>query len=397
MFYSGFVKELKATDPGKWYQMAKRIGAVENTNNGDVKVDILDGIDNQQGAELIAQHFASIANEYAPLNVSLLPAYLPAPKPPQVTEYSVYKRIEKLKNTRSTLGIDLPNKVRKAFSVELATPVSHLINSSLMQQIYPSLWKEELVTPVPKILYPKVFKDLRKISSTSDFSKVFEGYLKDWIMEDISPNIDIGQYGGQKGIGTEHLIVCLVDRILKLLDSNTERSAVIAACVDWQAAFDRQDPTIAINKFIALGVRPSLIPVLVSYLSNRKMKVKFNGEVSSEHGLNGGGPQGTLIGQIEYLVNSNDNADIVNPEDRFKYIDDLSVLELVMMTGLLKQYDFHNHVASDIPTDHLYLPASSYNTQDTLDGITAWTAQNLMRLNTEKSNYMIFSRSHDIL
>ena len=36
MFYSGFVKELKATDPGKWYQMAKRIGAVENTNNGDV-------------------------------------------------------------------------------------------------------------------------------------------------------------------------------------------------------------------------------------------------------------------------------------------------------------------------------------------------------------------------
>ena len=83
-------------------------------------------------------------------------------------------------------------------------------------------------------------------------------------MEDISPNIDTGQYGGQKGIGTEHLIVCLVDRILKLLDSNTERSAVVAAFVDWQAAFDRQDPTIAINKFIALGVRPSLIPVLVS-------------------------------------------------------------------------------------------------------------------------------------
>ena len=76
--------------------------------------------------------------------------------------------------------------------------------------------------------------------------------MKDWIMEDISPNIDIGKYGGQKGMGTEHMIVCLVDRIL-ILDSNTERSAVIAACVDWQAAFDRQDPTIAINKFLALG------------------------------------------------------------------------------------------------------------------------------------------------
>ena len=43
------------------------------------------------------------------------------------------------------------------------------------------------------------------------------------------------------------------------------------------------------------------------------MKVKCNGQESEEHSLNGGGPQGTLNGQIEYLVNSNDNADIVNP------------------------------------------------------------------------------------
>ena len=147
--------------------------------------------------------------------------------------------------------------------------------------------------------------------------------------------------------GTEHLIVCLVDRILRLLDSNTERSAVIAAFIDWQAAFDRQDPTMAIKKFLELGVRPSLIPILVSYLSDRKMRVKYNNETSSEHSLNGGGPQGTLLGQIEYLVNSNDNADSVDPEDRFKYIDDLSILELIMMTGLLQQYNFHEHVPSD--------------------------------------------------
>ena len=222
--------------------------------------------------------------------------------------------------------MDLPNKIRKAFSVELATPSAHIINACLEQQVFPDIWKEELVSPVPKILYPKTFKNLRKISSTSDFSKLYEGFLKDWIMSDISGNIDIGQYGGQRGVGTEHLVVALVDRILQLLDSNTERSAVIAACVDWQAAFDRQDPTLAINKFIALGVRPSLIPILVSYLTNRKMKVKYNGEISNHYNLNGGGPQGTLIGQIEYLVNSNDNADCVNPEDIYKYIDDLSFL-----------------------------------------------------------------------
>ena len=111
--------------------------------------------------------------------------------------------------------------------------------------------------------------------------------------------------------------------------------------------------------------------------------------------MNGGGPQGTLIGQIEYLVNSNDNADSVDPDDRFKYIDDLSVLELVMMTGILKEYNFYEHVASDIAIGQSFLPPASYSTQDTLDGISAWTARNMMLLNEEKSNYMVFSRSQE--
>ena len=51
-------------------------------------------------------------------------------------------------------------------------------------------------------------------------------------------------------------------------------------CLDWLAAFERQDPTIAVMKFIKLGVRPALIPLLANYLTDRKMKVKFNGEMS---------------------------------------------------------------------------------------------------------------------
>ena len=239
---------------------------------------------NKECADAIAEHFAKISNEYSPLNIKELPCYLPAPPPPQVDELSVYKRLNKLKNTRSTYHIDIPNKLRKEFSPELVTPVTDIINACLMQQTYPKLWKYEAITPVPKISHPKTIKDLRKISSTSDYSKLFEGYLKDWILEDIFENVDIGQFGGLKGSGTEHMLVCMIDRILQLLDS-TDSAAVIAAMVDWAAAFDRQDPTIAIKKFIELGVRPALIPLLISYLSDRKMTVKFNGATSERHGL----------------------------------------------------------------------------------------------------------------
>ena len=319
---------------------------------------------------MIAEHFASVSNEYLPVDLQELPSYLPALPAPQVEEYDVYLRLRKMKKTKSTLPIDIPDKLRKECSPNLAAPVSHIFNDCLTQSVYPALWKYEWVTPAPKITDPQVITDLRKISSTSDYSKLFEGYLKEWIMEDVSDKIDIGQFGGMAGVGTEHMIVCFVDRILQLLDSFPDKSAVIAALVDWSAAFDRQDPTKAIIKFIQLGVRSSLITLLISYLTDRKMRVKFNDEVSELLTLIGGGPQGTLLGGLEYLVQSNDNADAISPEDRFKYIDDLSILQLVLMSGLLVEYNFHQHVASDIGIDMKYLPATTYNTQDQLNSIT---------------------------
>ena len=383
-------------DPGCWYSMAKKIGAIKQTNDGDTKVESLSTFSNKECANKIAQHFASISNEYLPINFTQLPCYLPALPPPQVTEFDVYNRLNKMKKTKSTLPIDIPEPLRKECSVHLAAPLMTIINTSLNEGEYPSLWKHEWVTPAPKINNAQEISDLRKISCTSDYSKLYEGYPKDWIMEDISENIDIGQYGGQTGLGTEHLIVCFIDRILQLLDSYSDRSAVIATYIDWANAFDRQDPTKAISKFIKLGVRPSLILVLASYLTDRKMRVKFNNEMSDLFTLIGGGPQGTLLGGIEYLVQSNDNADIVPPEDRFKFIDDLSVLQLVLLTGLLTEYNFHEHVASDIGIDQKYLPAVSYPTQDTINYISNWTGDNLMKLNVAKSNYMTFTRTEEV-
>ena len=212
-------------------------------------------------------------------------------------------------------------------------------------------------------------------------------------MEDISPKLDKSQYGNQKGTGTEYMIVCLMDKVLQLLDNNNSRSAVIAALVDWSSAFDRQDPTLAIEKFIKMGVRASLVPILASYLTDRKMQVRYNDAYSSTHSLPGGGPQGSLVGLIEYFVQSNDNADCVDPDLRFKYVDDLSVLELIMLAGILSEYNFKQHVASDIGIDEKYVAPENLKTQDTLANLADWTDENKMKLNKDKTSYMVFSRS----
>ena len=361
----------------------------------NVQIESLSNLTNVQCVQKIADHFASISQEYSPVNTAMLPSYLPALPPPTIEEYEVYDRLYKLRKSKSTLPIDLPGKLRQECSLHLAAPLCTIYNECLSVGMYPSPWKQEWVTPAPKISQPKSITDMRKISCTSDFSKVFEGLLNDWIMEDISDNLDIGQFGGQTGLGTEHMIVCFIDRILHLLDTHPHKSAVIATSLDWSAAFDRQDPTLAILKFLKLGVRPSLIPVLISYLTDRKMQVKFNGEVSSILTLIGGGPQGTLVGGLEYLVQSNDNADSVEPDDRYKFIDDLSVLQLVLLAGLLVEYNFYQHVASDVGIDMKYLPSDTYNTQAHINQISTWTSDNLMKLNEAKCNYMVFTRSKE--
>ena len=60
-----------------------------------------------------------------------------------------------------------------------------------------------------------------------------------------------------------------------------------------------------------------------------------------------------MLGLIEYLVQSNDSADCVSEEDRFKYIDDLTILELVALTDALIELDCHQSVPSNIATCHL--------------------------------------------
>ena len=71
------------------------------------------------------------------------------------------------------------------------------------------------MVPAEKIANPVLIKHLRKISLTSEFSLIFEGIIKDWIMEDIAPNIERATFGNQKGTGTEHLEVLFMDKILE--------------------------------------------------------------------------------------------------------------------------------------------------------------------------------------
>ena len=394
--FKQFTDGMRFSEPGKFFKIAKRLGTANKDEGGNINIECIEHLTPKEQVEEVAKSFAEVSQQYSPLDLQQIHSFLPAELPPQLQVHQVWQRIKSLKKTKSTLAGDLPEKLRKEASIFLAEPLTDIYNACLVQGVYPDAWKMETVTPVPKKTTKlKLLTDIRKIACTSDYSKLFEKFLKDWILEDISKNLSPTQYGGQKGMGTEHVIVNFVDRVLKLLDNSTTRPAVMTTFVDWRGAFDRQDPTITVNKFIQLGVRSSLIPLLIDYLNNRQMKVKLNGEESEVKSLIGGSPQGTLIGQLLYIGGSDDAASEICDEDKFKYIDDLEVIELVSLAGVLTEYDFTSHVASDVGICQSFLPPEAYSMQGTLNNLSNWTAANKMQINEEKSNYMIFTRSKE--
>ena len=104
------------------------------------------------------------------------------------------------------------------------------------------------------------------------------------------------------------------------------------------------------------------------------MKVKLKEHFLSERELNGGGPQGSSFGIWEYLSQSNDNAQCVEEKNRFKFVDDLSFIEIIyLLNEGIATYNIHAHVPSDIPTHNQVIPKENLKTQSQLDNINEWT------------------------
>jgi hypothetical protein len=273
-------------------------------------------------------------------------------------------------------------------------PLADIFNTGLKSGESPDIYKFEICTPVPKLHPTQSIAQLRNISGLFNFDKVYEKLISQLIISDMEAKLDPGQFGNQKGISIQHYLIQMIHRILSMLDNNSKGDvfAVVASLIDWNNAFPRQCPKLGIESFIENGVRPSLIPVLVNYFQDRTMSVKWHGCRSDPKKINGGGPQGATIGLLEYLSQSNSSADCVDLEDRFKFVDDLSILEIVnLLTVGITSYNLKHTVPSDIPCHNQFIPPNNLQSQGWLDDIDRWTENQQMVINEKKTKTGIFN------
>ena len=269
-----------------------------------------------------------------------------------------------------------------------------VINTSIRRGEYPKLYKYEISTPVPKSYPPRNTSEIRNISGLLTFDKIAEALLAELMISDMKPKMDPQQYGNQKGISIQHYLIEMIHRILTALDGNSKGDtfAVIANLIDWNNAFPRHCPKLGVESFIRNGVRPALIPILVNFFQDREMSVKWHGCQSVRRKVKGGGPQGATFGLLEYLSQSNNCADIVSGSDRFRFLDDLSILEIVnLLTVGLTSFNLKGQVPSDIGTHNQYIPPDNLQSQGWLDWISDWTNKQKMMINGKKTKCMVFN------
>ena len=235
---------------------------------------------------------------------------------------------------------------------------------------------------------------MRNISGLLTADKVFEKLLSEIMISDMAESADISQFGNEKQSSIQHYLIKMIHKIHTALDNNSRREtfAVIANMIDWNSAFARQCPKLGIISFQKNGVRSSIIPLLISYFQDRYQSVKWRGLTTSPRRINGGGPQGATLGILEYLSQSNNSADCVSPDERFKFVDDLTILEIVnLLTVGISCFNIKHQIPNDIKEGNQYIPAENLQSQHHLDVINLWTQEQKMKINQSKTKSMIIN------
>ena len=103
-------------------------------------------------AEIIADSFAKISQEYEELKTTEIP-FFRSEDVPIISVKSVEKYFTELKLNKATTKEDIPTKILKTFASHLCEPTTILINTCIINGVWPDIFKHEIVTPVPKETY----------------------------------------------------------------------------------------------------------------------------------------------------------------------------------------------------------------------------------------------------
>lgn len=247
-------------------------------------------------------------------------------------------------------------------------PLTHICNLSMVSGTFPSSWKTALVVPVHKSGPKDTPDNYRPISLLPIPSKILEKIVNKRLVKFIEEHhlISDRQFGFRHGKSNEQATELLTDIVSSTLDKGFRSVGVF---LDLAKAFDTVSIPILLNKMQCFGVRGSSLAWFASYLTGRQQIVRIGeGSLSQSLPINFGVPQGSVLGPTLFTIYINDLLKLEIPRsDVICYADDTAII-------------FHGANWKD----------AIRATEIGMSIVCHWLDNNLLTLNTSKTNFIMF-------
>lgn len=297
-----------------------------------------------------------------------------------LTEFSTAsnEEIRKLLMTSPSKSCELdpmPTYILKLCLNEVLPVITEIVNKSISESVVPTDFKQAIVRPLLKKpgLDKDNFKNYRPVSNLPYVSKIIEKVVASRIENHLNNNklYDDRQSAYRSNHSTETALLRVHHDIATALDSN---SCAILVMLDLSAAFDIIDHDILFKRLEhTFGITGSALGWIQSYLTNRTQRVAIGSVLSDSRSLNIGVPQGSVLGPRLYCIFSKPIGDICISHDMnyHCYADDTQLYIVVE------------------PRDNIDDDSTKLNS--CLNDIREWMSVNLLKLNHDKTELMVFA------
>ena len=277
--------------------------------------------DGPSKADILNSQFSSV---FSREDISHIPS-LSGPKFPDIsgltiTVNGVTKLLSNVKPNKATGPDNLPCRLLKEASNEIAPILTDIYNSSLSSGTLPSDWKKARVAPVFKKGNTNDAANYRPISLTCVCSKLMEHIICHHVRGHLDHHSILSKV--QHGFRTGHSCVSqLLNTVQDLMVAYDKHKQIDVAVLDFSKAFDVVPHQRLLGKLQHYGINGHILKWISEFLSGRTQCVVVDGAASSWSAVESGVPQGTVLDPLLFLLYINDLPDCVESQVRL-FADD---------------------------------------------------------------------------
>ena len=225
----------------------------------------------------------------------------------------VLEIIKNLKNSKSSGLDDVDTYIVKLIAKDILPAITHVINLSIRDDIFPTSWKRAKVVPLLKKGDTLDPKNYRPVALLPILSKVLERAVFLQLIQylDTKSILHPNHHGSRKGLSTTTALIQMYDSWVEAVDDG-EMAGVMM--LDLSAAFDMVDHDILLEKLKLMGLESTAVRWIGSYLHGRSQCVYVDGCLSSALPIRYGVPQGSVLGPLMYILFTNDLPDVIHSQ-----------------------------------------------------------------------------------